>query len=78
MDTPSNPLYAIINADFCDNREPIKPRGPVHCDGKIWAPSYSIDPHFTQQALSYVGVDFDEQGLNFYPHSSDEIRIENL
>lgn len=58
VDTPSNPLYAIINADFCDNREPIKPRGPVHCDGKIWAPSYSIDPHFTQQALSYVGVDF--------------------
>ena len=58
MDTPSNPLYAIINADFCDNREPIKPRGPVHCNGKIWAPSYSIDPHFTQQALSYVGVDF--------------------
>ena len=59
MDTPSNPLYAIINADFCDNREPIKPRGPVHCDGKIWAPTYSIDPHFTQQALSYVGVTFD-------------------
>ena len=58
MDSPSKPLYAIINADFCDNREPIKPRGPVHCNGKIWAPSYSIDPHFTQQALSYVGVDF--------------------
>ena len=58
MDSPSKPLYAIINADFCDNREPIKPRGPVHCDGKIWAPSYSIDPHFTQQALSYVGVDY--------------------
>ena len=57
-DSPSNPLYAIINADFCDNREPIKPRGPVHCDGKVWAPSYSIDPRFPQQALSYVGVDF--------------------
>ena len=57
MDTPSNPLYAIINADFCDNREPIKPRGPVHCNGKIWAPSYSIDPHFTQQALNILGED---------------------
>ena len=58
-DTPSNPLYAIINADFCDNREPIKPRGPVHSAGKIWASSYSLDPKFTQQALSYVGVTFD-------------------
>lgn len=59
MDSPANPLYAIINADFCDNREPIKPRGPVHCDGKVWASSYSIDPKFTQQALSYVGVDYE-------------------
>lgn len=58
-DIPSNPLYAIINADFCDNREPIKPRGPVHSGGKIWASTYSIDPKFTQQALSYVGVTFD-------------------
>lgn len=59
MDTPSTPVYAAINADFCDNREPIKPRGPVHCNGKIWAPSYSIDPRFPLQALSYVGVTYD-------------------
>ena len=59
LDTPSNPVYAVINADFCDNREPIKPRGPVHCGGKIWAGEYSIDPKFPQQALSYVGVTFD-------------------
>lgn len=59
MDSPSNPLYAIVNADFCDNREPIRPRGPVHCNGKVWASSYSIDPRFTQQALSYVGVDYE-------------------
>lgn len=59
MDSPSNPLYAIVNADFCDNREPIRPRGPVHCDGKVWSSSYSIDPRFTQQALSYVGVDYE-------------------
>ena len=58
-DTPANPLYAAVNADFCDNREPIKPRGPVHCDGKIWASGYSIDPRFPQQALSYVGVTYD-------------------
>ena len=59
MDSPEKPVYALVNADFCDNRIPIKPRGPVHCDGKIWAPSYSIDPKFPQQALSYVGVTYD-------------------
>ena len=78
VDTPSNPLYAIINADFCDNREPIKPRGPVHCDGKIWAPSYSIDPHFTQQALSYVGVDYNGRmviGANSeYPEAKKSLK----
>ena len=56
VDSEANPMYLMINADFCDNREPIKPRGPVHCGGTVWAPSYSIDPHFTQQALSYLGV----------------------
>lgn len=59
MDAPSAPVYAIVNADFCDNRIPIRPRGPVHCNGKVWSSSYSIDPKFTQQALSYVGVDYD-------------------
>ena len=50
------PLYAIVNADFCDNREPIKPRGPVHSDGVIWASTYSLDPQYPQQGLSYVGI----------------------
>lgn len=59
MDSPSNPVYAIVNADFCENRLPIRPRGPMHCDGKILANSYSIDPKFKQQALSYVGVTYD-------------------
>ena len=56
MNTPSHPVYAMVNADFCDNREPIKPRGPVHCDGVVWTSSYSLDPAFAQQGLSYVGV----------------------
>lgn len=59
VDTPTNPVYAMINADFCDNREPIRPRGPVHSEGKIWFPKYSLDPRFDQQALSYVGVTFE-------------------
>ena len=59
LDTPSKPLYALVNADFCENKPPIRPRGPLHSDGKVWVSSYSIDPRFTQQALSYVGVTFD-------------------
>ena len=59
MDSPSKPVYAIVNADFCENRIPIRPRGPMHCDGKILVDTYSLDPHFTHQAVSYVGVTFD-------------------
>ena len=59
MDSPSTPVYAIVNADFCENRIPIRPRGPMHCDGKIWTSTYSIDPRLPQQALSYVAVDYD-------------------
>ena len=59
LDSPSKPLYALVNADFCENRPPIRPRGPLHSDGKVWVSSYSIDPRLPQQALSYVGVTFD-------------------
>lgn len=56
MDSRTKPLYAMINADFCDNRSPIRPRGPVHCDGEVLCPDYSLDPAYTQQGLSYIGV----------------------
>ena len=59
MDSPEKPLYALVNADFCENRPPIRPRGPHHSDGKIWVSSYSIDPRLPQQALSFVGVTYD-------------------
>ena len=59
MDSPEKPLYALVNADFCENRPPIRPRGPHHADGKIIVSSYSIDPKLPQQALSYVGVTFE-------------------
>lgn len=59
MDSPSHPVYALVNADFCENREPIRPRGPIHSDGKIWIDSYSLDPRLPQQALSYLGVTYD-------------------
>ena len=56
IDSRNNPVYAMINADFCDNREPIRPRGPVHMNGEVWCATYSLDPDFPQQGLSYVGV----------------------
>ncbi len=56
MHTTARPVYAMVNADFCDNREPIRPRGPVHCNGVQWASTYSLDPQFKQQGLSYVGM----------------------
>ena len=59
MDSPEKPVYALINADFCENRLPIRPRGPHHADGKIIVSSYSIDPKLPQQALSFVGVTYE-------------------
>ena len=59
MDSPEKPVYALVNADFCENRLPIRPRGPHHADGKIIVSSYSIDPKLPQQALSFVGVTYE-------------------
>lgn len=59
MSTLKNPVFAMVNGDFCDNRKPIRPRGPVHCEGKILAQGYSQDPDYKHQGLSYLGVTFD-------------------
>lgn len=59
MHASSIPVYAMVNADFCDNRGPVRPRGPVHCDGVIWKSEYSLDSRYPQQGLSYVGVTYD-------------------
>lgn len=59
MSTLSHPVYAMVNGDFCDNRPPIRPRGPVHCDGEILAQGYSQDPYYKHQGLSYLGVTYD-------------------
>ena len=71
LDTPSNPVYAMINADFCNNIEPINPRGPVHCDGTIWFSTFDLDPNFTHQGLSYVGVTTEGQ-MTIAPRDSYE------
>lgn len=59
MSTPSRPVYAMINADFCVNDPPIHPRGPVHSAGRIWMDAFDFDPALDQQGVSYVGVTFD-------------------
>ena len=56
ISTAARPVYAIINADFSDRRPPIRPRGPVHCNGKVWCSTYSLDPEYEHQGLSYVGM----------------------
>ena len=59
LDSPSKPVYAMINADFCVNDPPIHPRGPVHCNGRVWSSTFDLDPSLNQQGLSYVGVTYD-------------------
>lgn len=59
ISTDTNPVYAIVNADFSDKRPPIRPRGPVHCNGNVWCSTFSLDPEYTHQGLSYIGMTHD-------------------
>ena len=59
VSTDKNPVYAIVNADFSDKRPPIRPRGPVHCNGNVWCSTFSLDPEYTHQGLSYIGMTHD-------------------
>lgn len=59
VSTDANPVYAIVNADFSDKRPPIRPRGPVHCNGNVWCSTFSLDPEYTHQGLSYIGITYD-------------------
>ena len=59
INNPSKPVYAMVNGDFCDNRTPIRPRGPVHSNGEMLCTTFSLDPEYEQQGLSYVGLTYD-------------------
>ena len=59
ISTAANPVYAIVNADFSDKRSPVRPRGPVHCNGNVWCSTFSLDPDYTHQGLSYIGMTWD-------------------
>ncbi len=43
----------------------------------IWH-GYTIRGFYNAIIHSYIGVDFDRNGVNFYPYSGDEVAIENL
>lgn len=59
INTAAHPVYAIVNADFSDKRSPIRPRGPVHCNGNVWCSTFSLDPDYTHQGLSYIGMTYE-------------------
>lgn len=48
-----------------------------NCLCGIWH-GYSIRGFYNSIVHAYVGVDFDEKGLNLYPYSGEEVSIENL
>lgn len=56
VDKPRSRVVAMVNGDFWDSREPIKPRGPVHVGGKILSDKFNYDPGLSEQAISFVGI----------------------
>lgn len=48
-----------------------------NCQNGIWH-AYSIRGFYNAVVHSYIGVDFDNEGINFYPYSGDEVEIANL
>lgn len=49
-------VVAMTNADFWDTSEPINPRGPLHCGGKVVNSSWDYSDRVPQQALSFAGI----------------------
>ena len=63
MSTTAKPVYAMVNADFCDNVN-SRPRGPLHASGKVYWSTYSLDLEtFPDQGVSYVGMTNDGKML---------------
>ena len=48
-----------------------------NCMSGIWH-GYSIRGFYNALVHSYVGIDFDENGLNIYPYSGEEAALYNL
>ena len=59
MDKSRARVVGMINGDFWNINTPINPRGPVHRGGTIVSSAWDYNPNVEQQALSFVGVGFD-------------------
>lgn len=60
---------------YCNERE--VPFDNWNAMPGIWH-GYSIRGFYNSVVHAYIGVDFDEKGMNFYPYSGEEVSIENL
>ena len=61
----------------CYSNEADVPYDRWNAQPGIWH-GYSIRGFYNALVHSYIGVDFDERGMNFYPYSGEEVAIENL
>lgn len=58
MDAPGRRVAAMVNADFWDVTNGDI-RGPIHRNGNILKDTFIYSPRLYQQALSFMGVDWD-------------------
>ncbi len=57
IDEPRSRVVGMVNADFWDVNNPIKPRGPIHKDGVVISDKWNYSDKLPQQALSFVAID---------------------
>lgn len=61
----------------CYDNDSEVPFDNWNCLCGIWH-GYSIRGFYNSIVHAYVGVDFDENGMNFYPYSGEEVTLYNL
>lgn len=61
MDKSRARVVGMVNGDFWNTSTPINPRGPVHRGGIIVSSEWDYSPNVPQQALSFVGIGFDNK-----------------
>ena len=61
----------------CYDNDAQVPFDNWNCRCGIWH-GYSIRGFYNAIVHAYVGVDFDEEGLNIHPYSGEELELENL
>lgn len=61
LSKPHSRVVGMVNGDFWDVANPIKPRGPVHRGGIIVSDVWNYSDRVPQQALSFVAVNDEGQ-----------------